>query len=175
MSEHLGFLGIFGSPSAKEGLRGGLLVTDGQGVPLEIQVATPVKPSRIQRAVHGETLERSAIVDLVARPLLQSLDYHPQLILTNHILCLQAESKFSLFLVRPTSDMVVTGGYDTRLLSASGKASLTIAQQVGATGSSLDEADLVLSRARRNFDLLEVFDRIENTMEVLADHDERFE
>ncbi len=134
-----------------------------------------MKPSRIQRAVHGETLERSAIVELVARPLLLSLDYHPRLVLTNHILCLQTESRFSLFLIRPEGDMVVTGEYETKLLSASGNASLMIAQQVGAKSPSMEEANLLLSRARKHFDLLEVFTRIENAMEVLADHDERFE
>ena len=171
----LGFLGIFGSPGAKEGLRGGLMVTDDQGAPLEMQVATPVKPSRIQRAVYGESLARSVIVDLLAKPLLSALEYHPRLVLTNSRICLSAESRFPLILIRAADDMVVTGDYETKLLDASGNGSLMIAQQVGPTSMSLDEANVLLSRAREYFDALEVFGRIENAMDVLAEHDERFD
>ena len=151
------------------------MVTDDQGVPLEIQVATPVKPSPIQRAVHGQSLERSVIVDLVSKPLLSSLEYHPRLVLTNHLLCLLAESRSPLILIRAADEMVLAGDYETKLLDASGDGSLMIAHQVGPTSMSLDEANLLLSRTRQHFDPLEVFDRIEDAMDVLAEHDERFD
>ena len=71
--------------------------------------------------------------------------------------------------------MVVAGDYETKLLDASGHGSLMIAQQLGATSMSLDEANVMLLRAREYFDPLEVFSRIENAMDVLAEHDERFD
>ncbi len=140
MSERIGFLGIFGSLDSQSGLRGGVLVTDDRGIPLEIRVATPVKPWKIQRAVYGRSLALHVISELISKPLLGSLEYSPRLVLANHRYCLDAESRFPVLLILPADEMVVTSDYQTKILDVSNSGdTLVAAQKAGSEGLSLDE------------------------------------
>ena len=151
------------------------MVTDHQGMPLQIQVATPVKASRIQRAVYGQPLERTVTLDIVGTPLLNSIEFYPRVILTNRLLCLQAESRFPLLFIGRKPDINLAEGYETRPLGSSSTGSLMLVRKIEGNDTSLEEASRLVSRTREYFDAIEVFARIERALEVAADHDVRFE
>lgn len=61
-------------------LRGGALVVDPSTEPLEFRCTTAVRPTRLQRVLWGAPLEGHIAADLVARPLIQSLQQEYSLI-----------------------------------------------------------------------------------------------
>ena len=175
VSERFGFLGIFGSLEGDSGLRGGLMVIDDRGMPLEIRVSTPVKPWRIQRAVYGRSLALHVVSELVATPLLGSLEFHPRFVLTNHLYCLEADSRFPVLLLRLASEMAVASELQTEDIEAPNAAEpLILAQKAGAQSIASQEVASTLSRVAVHFDPLEVFARINAAMDVLAESDEQF-
>ena len=175
MSDRIGFLGVFGSVEKNTGLLGGLMVTDDEGLPLEIRVCTPVKPGKIQRAAYGESLRPYVIADLIAKPLVGSLEYRPRSVLTNELLCLEVDSQMPVLFIHAAGAMVVTDEYWTRELPAHHRSEpLNIAQKVSQERDLLVKAEMILARTIKQFDPLEVFSRIERTITVLAEHDERF-
>lgn len=175
MSERIGFLGIYGSAHNNQGIRGGLMVTNERGVPLELRVTVPVKPGKIQRAVYGQSLEAHVVAELVSVPLLGSLEHQPRFVLTNQMHCLDAESSAPVLMVRPADEMVVTGAYETLVLDSIGSGEcLALAQGLGSESLALDRANTILLRTRQHFEPLEVFSRIDAALNVLAENDERF-
>jgi len=60
--------------------RGGILVADEWGKPLEFRCTAPVRPNPVQRTLYGETLMPHIAVELVGTPLLRSLEEKPQVV-----------------------------------------------------------------------------------------------
>lgn len=158
---------------SEEGLvRGGLMVTDGRGDPLEFQVATSIRPNRVQRAIWGDGLERHAIVELLGRPLLRELQHRPQLALTNRIEALELLCDFPLAHLHhdaapPVSDLP----YGHRMFNDR-RLCLTAAPH-GSAGEMDRVLDLVdtLDELR---DPLGAFDRICRALQALAETDDRY-
>ena len=67
---------------------GGLLVTDGAGLPAEFRYTEPVRATKLQRVLYGDALERFLHGDVVAASLLEKLDSKPDLFLVSEPLLL---------------------------------------------------------------------------------------
>jgi hypothetical protein len=61
--------------------RGGILVTDGWGKPIEFRCTAPVRPNTVQRTLYGQTLLPHIAVALIGVPLLRSIQEHPEFII----------------------------------------------------------------------------------------------
>jgi hypothetical protein len=72
----IGFFGVYPTPD-KQGYLGALLVLDRFGTPEEFRVTYPIKPDKLQRLIHGASLERHIGVELCGRPLLAVLKCRP--------------------------------------------------------------------------------------------------
>ena len=57
----------------KDVFRGGVLVTDAQGKPLEFRCTSAIQPTAVQKTLYGGTLPAHMAVELTARPLLAAL------------------------------------------------------------------------------------------------------
>jgi len=57
----------------KDVFRGGVLVTDAQGKPLEFRCTSAIQPTAVQKTLYGETLGAHMAVELTARPLLNAV------------------------------------------------------------------------------------------------------
>ena len=53
--------------------RGGILVVDALGRPLEFRCTSPVRPNAVQRTLYGGALEPYMLVELMGKPLLSNL------------------------------------------------------------------------------------------------------
>ena len=62
----------------------GLLVTNRYGRPLEFQCTSPVRPTRAQELLYGETLRPFLLGELMGRALLERLGTQPDLLVTDH-------------------------------------------------------------------------------------------
>lgn len=60
---------------------GGLMVTDPSGLPVDFRYTDPVTPTRLQRALYGDVLDRYLRTEVVLRTLLDALDAPPSLLL----------------------------------------------------------------------------------------------
>ena len=171
----IGFLGVFGALTDDDPLRAALMVTDIRGYPLELQVATPVRPTRMHRAIYGDSLARYAISELVASPLLRELQTEPDAVVTNHPLALDALSDPPLAYLAAADTFVAGDLYDSQALAPSAEMpSAVLVQPSGADPQPLTDAAALLSRTREKFDPLEVFTRLETTLHTLAETDERY-
>ena len=64
--------------------RGGALLTDGQGKPLEFRCTSVIRPNHIQEILYGKrTLWPHVCIELVARPLHAALEKKPDVIVVN--------------------------------------------------------------------------------------------
>lgn len=61
--------------------RGGILVLDPRGKPLEFRCTSPIQPNAVQRALYGNTLRSHMAIELVGNPLLTALREKPQVLL----------------------------------------------------------------------------------------------
>ena len=57
----------------KDVFRGGVLVTDAQGKPLEFRCTSAIQPTAVQKTLYGGTLNAHMAVELTARPLLNAV------------------------------------------------------------------------------------------------------
>ena len=59
------------------GYIGGLLVINDRGVPQEFRCTAPIRPTNVQKALYGETLEPYMFSELIGPPLVKSLNAMP--------------------------------------------------------------------------------------------------
>lgn len=172
-STTIGFLGFFGSlAGANDALRGGLLATDMRGDPIELQVATPVRPNRVERAIWGDELTRHAIVKLLGAPLLKALQLQPQVVLTNRIEALETPGGFPLVHLH-RGDSPLLPALPHHLALFDGRRSwLTVAQT--STDALLSHVLDILSGAHELLEPFAVFDRISRALREFAETDERY-
>ncbi len=80
-SDNLGFLTVIDHP--RYGLVGGYLVLNTTGRPLEFQCTTPIKPSRAQEILYGETLEPFLYGEQIGQTLLNRSKTETAFVLTD--------------------------------------------------------------------------------------------
>ena len=171
----IGFLGVFGDLTDDDPLRGALMVTDENGHPLELRVATPVRATRLQRAAYGESLMPYALGELVGAPLIDRVRLEPEVMLVNRLDALDMLADEDLVYIAEADGYVALDQHESRLLAPSAERVPTvIACSTGDNARSLADASALLERARERFDPLGVFDRLETTLEVLAESDDRY-
>ena len=74
MKEELNNLAFITLAEVEDGvLRGGILVTDTHGKPVEFRCTSPIRPNAVQRTLYGDTLMPHIAVELVGKPLVQAV------------------------------------------------------------------------------------------------------
>jgi len=66
---------------AKGVFRGGVLVTDARGKPLEFRCTSAIQPTVVQKALYGDTLRDYMCIGLTAQPLYDALEEEPSIVL----------------------------------------------------------------------------------------------
>jgi len=67
----------------KDSIIGALLVTDDLGKPEEFRVTHPVKPTTLQKQLYGDSLLSTIALQLCGKPLVESLQKEPDLIVVS--------------------------------------------------------------------------------------------
>ena len=73
-------LAFLGYSEFDKGYRGGILVTDEWGKPVEFRCTAPVHPNPVQRTLYGRTLLPHIAVELIGAPLLRIVQEKPELV-----------------------------------------------------------------------------------------------
>jgi hypothetical protein len=74
-------LAFLGYSEFDTGYRGGILVTDHWGKPLEFRCTAPVHPNPVQRTLYGGTLLPHIAVELIGAPLLRIVQEKPEVVI----------------------------------------------------------------------------------------------
>jgi len=95
----IGFLETY-TLESNVGIMGGILVTDVDTKPLEFRVTAPIKPTNFQKTLYGEVLLEHISVELIALPLISSVNEQIDLILVRDPFFLGANTKQGIRVVR---------------------------------------------------------------------------
>lgn len=104
-------LGFLAFKEFERGYRGGLLVTDGRGKPLEFRCTSPIRPSQVQRILYGRTLIPYIAVQLIGVPLTNSVMEKPTLFVVSQDVFLDLRDSIHqpVLFVRRQGDAIRTG------------------------------------------------------------------
>lgn len=169
-----GFLGVFDG-AADNAMRGAAMVTNVRGFPLEFRVTTPVRPTAVQTALYGESLEPYVTNELLGSRLAVSLKSSPTVLLVNRLSGLDTDIDKPLGFVSHTDDYVHTEASDIAYTVLQPPSGLNQAIAiVSKSPTDHDELGIHLIEAFRYFDLVEAFSRMNTALNVLAESDERY-
>jgi hypothetical protein len=70
---------------------GGLLITDGHGLPVDFRYVDPIRPTRLQRLIYGGALKRYLVLDAIAGTLLKAANSKVDWIFTADPVLLELE------------------------------------------------------------------------------------
>ncbi len=154
---------------------GGLMVTDASGLPIDFRYTDPVTPTRLQRALYGNVLDRYLRTEVVLRTLLDALDGPPTLLLVDDPGLLDEPiDGFPVALVAPSkADPIGPAG------ARSGEGTGTFLLQADASGHPLrvslpagspHEAAVVgaLVALSARMDVLEPVARVQDALDVIV-------
>ena len=97
-------------------LRGGILITDAHGKPVEFRCTSPIRPNAVQRTLYGSTLMPHIAVELVGSPLLKNVQTSPDVVLVQQEEFLTLRERFDKPLL-----LAVRQGQDIRLSEEEGE------------------------------------------------------
>ncbi|MCX7796411.1 MAG: hypothetical protein N2380_07820 [bacterium] len=77
---------------------GGILIVDKKGIPVEFKYVEPIKPSRLQTLLYGNTIDRYIRIETVGIPLVDAVEHKPIILFIREEPFLE-ESKWSFPIV----------------------------------------------------------------------------
>jgi hypothetical protein len=158
----------------KDHYRGGILITDDQGKPLEFRCTSPIQPTAVQKTLYGGTLQAHMAIELSAKPLLKAAMEKPDTILV-------AQEEFSELRKSEDTPMLIVSKQGATLAqnetdkpatsellaSQSGKFEPIVVVSHWAYPGDLETTRLNLAGLFSKFDLTEPFERIRNALRLV--------
>jgi hypothetical protein len=156
-------------------LRGGILVTDNHGKPVEFRCTSPIRPNAVQRTLYGDTLTPHIAVELVGKPLLQAVQSSPDVVLVQQeeFLLMRTKCQKPLLLARRQGEeiqMAEESGqnqFEEVLSSHSGKFAPVVITCHWDYPDDIVQCKESLGWMFSNCDLLEPFERVKTALATL--------
>ena len=157
---------------------GAILITDEFGVPLEFKCTHAIKPTAIQKALYGEKLRPFIAINLCGIPLYKSLQNEPELIFVKQSFCLNLHTEVdaSIVLVNKAGETLTAQdeGQRDRIQSEGDYQPIVVSYHPDSKVNENQEIREIVSDVFGNFDVLEPFDRITKSIEILGRNDPKF-
>jgi hypothetical protein len=178
--QKIGFFSLYDTDTA-DSYVGALLVTDDNGIPLEFKCTHSVKPTAIQKSLYGDKLKPYIAITLCGVPLLNNISNKPDILFINipFILGLRPEIETPTFLIRRTGESInlQTEENETekqKIESESGEFQAIILQTHPDNKEESKSLNGTINQLFNNFDLIEPFDRMKKSIEILGKNDTKF-
>ena len=178
--QKIGFFSLYDTDTA-DSYVGALLVTDQNGIPLEFKCTHSVKPTLIQKTLYGEKLKPYIAITLCGIPLLNNISNKPDILFisTPFILGLRPEIEIPTLLIRRTGETLNLQTEDDetekqKIENESGQYNAIILQ---THPDNKEESKLLIGTVNQlfnNFDLIEPFERMKKSIEILGKNDTNF-
>jgi hypothetical protein len=155
--------------------RGGILVTDGWGKPIEFRCTAPVRPNPVQRTLYGQTLLPHVAVELIGLPLLKSIRDTPALVIIQDPVFFDVRLHLGTPLVRLWRQgeqvrLEATGdekGGDSVLSCATGRFQPIVSEAHWQFRGDSELCSVQLSEMFGRWDLIEPFERLNRALEYV--------
>ena len=162
---------------------GALLVTDNYGLPLEFKCTHSVKPTAIQKSLYGDKLKPYIAVTLCGIPLLNSISNRPNLLFINipFILGIRPQIEIPTLLIRRAGEAINLQSDDRvetekeRIENESGQYQAIVIQSHPDYKEDAKAHTATNNQLFNNFDLIEPFDRMKKSIEILGKNDRKFQ
>jgi len=149
-------------------MRGGMLITDANGKPVEFRCTSPIKPNAVQKTLYGNTLMPHIASELVDLPLLVNAQTKPSVVLVQQeeFLSMRAKQELPLILARRQGqDMKVateenSSSPEELVTSPSGKFAPIVLTSHWDFAGDIAQCKQALGSAFATCDLLEPFERV---------------
>lgn len=176
--QKIGFFSLYDTETP-DSYVGALLVTDDNGIPLEFKCTQSVKPTAIQKSLYGDKLKPYIAVTLCGIPLLNSISNKPDLLFVNipYALGIRPQIEIPTLLIRRAGESINLQSNENesekhRIESESYQAII-----LQAHPDNKEEAKTMngkINQLSNNFDLIEPFDRMQKSVEILGKNDSKF-
>lgn len=156
-------------------LRGGILITDAHGKPVEFRCTSPIQPNAVQRTLYGGTLMPHIAVELVGKPLVQAVQASPDIVLIqqDEFLSLRTRCEKPLLLARRQGEEIQLSEESGKsmpeelLSSPSGKFAPVVVTCHWDYPDDIVQCKEGLGWMFSNCDLVEPFERVKTALSTL--------
>jgi len=176
MKEELNNLAFVTLAEVEEGVfRGGILVTDTHGKPMEFRCTSPIRPNAVQRTLYGDTLMPHIAVELVGKPLVKAVQSSPDVVLVQQeeFLSLRTKCEQPVLLSRRQGEEMQLAEESGKsqpeevLSSSSGKFAPVVVTCHWDYPDDIMQCKDGLGWMFSNCDLVEPFERVKTALETL--------
>lgn len=178
--QKIGFFSLYDTDTA-ESFVGALLVTDDNGIPLEFKCTHAVKPTAIQKSLYGDKLKPYIAVTLCGIPLLNNISNKPDLLFVNipFVLGLRPEIETPTLLIKRAGESINLQSDESdaekqRIENESGQFQAIILQSHPDHKDESKSLNGKINQLFNNFDLIEPFERMKKSIEILGKNDNKF-
>lgn len=178
-----GFLSLY-ETETPDSYIGSLLITDEFGIPVEFKCTHAVKPTAIQKALYGDKLQPYIAIELCGTPLLKSISNQPEIIIVNlpYLLSIRNTIEKPTILIKRAGDTINFESDDTkdkegskeRMETESGSFQPIVIQSHPDFSDDLNNIREELNSTFNKFDLVEPFERMKKSVEILGKSDSKF-
>jgi len=178
--QKIGFFSLYDTDTA-DSFVGGMLITDENGIPLEFKCTHAVKPTSIQKSLYGDKLKPHIAVTLCGIPLLNNISNKPDILFVNipFILGLRPETKIPTLLIKRAGESINLNSQENqsekqRIEHESGEFQAIIIQSHPDYKEESTSFSIRINQLFSNFDLIEPFERMKKSIEILGKNDNKF-
>jgi hypothetical protein len=169
-SKSVGFLAFH---SLEESYAGAFLITDQKGIPMEFRCTHPIKPDAVQLSLYGATFLSYAGVELCGKPLIQSVKNKPKFIVVNqsYLLTLDNYSSYPVILVRETEHQgknAFDSESEYQIEVIKPNVGPMAAFEMISSKETIDKIQGLVETLCTEFDILEPFERMKKTIEIIT-------
>ena len=165
----------------KDSYVGSLLVTTEKGIPIEYKCTHAVKPTSMQKSLYGTQLKPYIAINLCGVPLLNSIATKPDLlfIVLPEIIAIKEEIEIPTFFIHRASepiDLKVKNHFSkfVKIDNETNQYNSIDVCSYAKISTELTSNIHLIKELYNTFDLLEPFERMRTSVEILGKTDEKF-
>jgi hypothetical protein len=176
--QKIGFFSLYETDTS-DSYVGAFLVTDENGLPLEFKCTHAVKPTAIQKSLYGDNLKPYIAIALCGIPLYNNISNKPDLLFVNipFILGLRVEIEIPTLLIKRIGDSINLQADENEIekkrIESDQFQAIILQSHPGYKEESKSLSEKINQLFNR-FDLIEPFERMQKSIEILGRNDNRF-
>lgn len=175
-------IGFAITTSTKLGYLGAILVSDEKGFPLEFQYTDPIAPTKLQKVLYGNSLEKYLKVDVILDNLLNVLTNNVDLIIVKDEQLLDsniiktdmvriAESGISEKTMKTEAEKVKDDEYLFQYSKTAQPLRVTFKQKVNEDDELFIKVSSIIKQLGEKIDIVEPLERVQKSIEVIISKD----
>jgi len=175
-------IGFAMTTSTKLGYLGAILVSDEKGFPLEFQYTDPISPTKLQKVLYGNSLEKYLKVDVILDNLLNVLSNKVDLIIVKDEQLLDAQNaKATVIRVVETNmgevnekeeiEKVKDDEYIYQYSKTAQPIRVTFKNKISEEDQEFSKISTIIKQLGRNIDITEPLERVQKSIDVIISKD----